>query len=97
MFTSIQSESESIATINVDGVKVQVPENITVAAAVLGYANHIDCRCSFVSGEKRAPFCFIGVCHECLMEIDGKPNQQACLTQVRDGMRINKQLIREGE
>jgi predicted molibdopterin-dependent oxidoreductase YjgC len=34
----------------------------------------------------------MGVCHECLVEIDGKPNQQACLTTVRDGMRIKKQV-----
>ena len=45
-----------------------------------------------VSGEPRAPYCMMGVCFECLMEIDGAANQQACLVTVADGMRINRQL-----
>ena len=97
MFTPIQAQSESTVTVQIEGAELQVPEGITVAAAILGHARHKSCRCSFVSGEKRAPFCFIGVCHECLMEINGKPNQQTCLTQVRDGMIIKQQHIREGE
>ncbi|BHH86174.1 (2Fe-2S)-binding protein [Desulforhopalus sp. 52FAK] len=97
MFIPIDSRSNSLVTIQIEGKKTEVPEGISVAAAVFGHANHKDCRCSSVSGEQRAPYCFIGVCHECLMEIDGKPNQQACLTQVNEGMCINKQRICEGE
>lgn len=97
MFSPIRTESKPKVTIEFEGKERTVPEGISVAAAVLGHTGHIDCRCSFVSGEKRAPYCFIGVCHECLMEINGKPNQQACLTRVANGMRIKKQQIREGE
>ncbi|MCP4298214.1 MAG: (2Fe-2S)-binding protein [Proteobacteria bacterium] len=44
-----------------------------------------------VSGEKRLCYCQIGVCYECLMEINGTPNQQACMTTVQPGMRVNRQ------
>jgi predicted molibdopterin-dependent oxidoreductase YjgC len=33
----------------------------------------------------------MGVCFECLVEIDGSPNHQACMTTVRDGMSIKIQ------
>ena len=38
----------------------------------------------------------MGVCFECLMEIDGTPNQQACLVPVAENMRINRQLGKAG-
>jgi predicted molibdopterin-dependent oxidoreductase YjgC len=33
----------------------------------------------------------MGICFECLVEIDGRPNQQACQIIVRDGMTIHRQ------
>ena len=44
-----------------------------------------------LTGERRAPFCMMGTCFECLVEIDGQPNRQACLTIVREGMDIKRQ------
>ena len=44
-----------------------------------------------VSAAPRAPFCMIGNCFDCLVEIDGETNLQACLVTVRDGMRIRSQ------
>jgi NADH dehydrogenase/NADH:ubiquinone oxidoreductase subunit G len=37
----------------------------------------------------------IGNCYECLVEIDGMPYRQACLTTVADGMRIRRPIERE--
>jgi predicted molibdopterin-dependent oxidoreductase YjgC len=34
----------------------------------------------------RGMFCGIGVCFDCLLTIDGRPAQRACLVPVRDGM-----------
>ena len=34
------------------------------------------------SGACRGIFCGMGVCQECLVEIDGQPNQRACMTKV---------------
>ena len=49
-----------------------------------------------VAHDHRAPYCMMGVCFECLVRIDGIDNQQACLTAVRDGMRVERQTP-EGE
>ena len=41
--------------------------------------------------DTRGPYCMMGVCFECLVEIDGRPNQQACQAMIRDGMQIRRQ------
>ena len=43
------------------------------------------------NGKLRGPYCMMGVCFECLVEIDGRPNQQACQAIIRDGMQIRRQ------
>lgn len=45
-----------------------------------------------VEGSERAPYCMIGVCFDCLAEIDGVPNWQSCMVAARPGMRIRRQL-----
>src|SRR3979411_1796031 len=40
------------------------------------------------SGAPRGPFCGMGVCFDCLVTVDGHPNQRACLTKVEAGMEI---------
>jgi len=65
------------------------PED-TVAAALLA-GNHWSFRTTPVSGAARGPFCMMGACFDCLVEIDGVANRQACMTEVRDGMRVKRQ------
>ena len=36
----------------------------------------------------RGLFCGIGVCFDCLIEVDGRPDQRACLTPVQPGMQL---------
>lgn len=62
----------------------------TVAAALLA-ANRWNFRTTPVSGAERGPFCMMGACFDCLVEVDGVANRQACMTEVRDGMRIARQ------
>ena len=38
----------------------------------------------------------MGLCFDCLMEIDGVPNTQACLVEVREGMVVCRQEGRRG-
>ncbi|MDH3387628.1 MAG: (2Fe-2S)-binding protein [Gammaproteobacteria bacterium] len=47
----------------------------------------------------RGPYCMIGNCYECRVEIDGKPNLQACQQRVRDGIQVRLQrgLRKPGE
>jgi predicted molibdopterin-dependent oxidoreductase YjgC len=46
---------------------------------------------SAVRGEPRGPFCMMGVCQECLVEIDGRV-AQACMVAVRADMKIRTML-----
>ncbi len=73
-----------------DDRPIETAAEISVAAALL-CAGVDAVRSSAVTGEARAPHCMIGVCYECMVEIDGAQGRQACLTQVRDGMRVTHQ------
>ena len=90
MFKRLDESPSQTVTVVINGRSVIVPQGETVAAAVLaeniGYT-----RTTAVKQQPRAPFCMMGVCFDCLMVIDGIPNQQACMMQVRDGMRIERQ------
>lgn len=77
-------------SVTIDGQHVDVPTGISVAAAVLSVRDGAT-RTTPVSGDGRAPYCMMGVCFECLMDIDGIPNRQACMVTVADGMVINPQ------
>jgi predicted molibdopterin-dependent oxidoreductase YjgC len=90
MFKRRDNEAQNRVNVTINGQPVQVPEGETVAAAVLTHGLRYT-RTTPVSGAPRAPFCLIGVCYECLMVIDGKANQRACMEQVREGMRIECQ------
>jgi predicted molibdopterin-dependent oxidoreductase YjgC len=78
-------------TILFEGREMKVPAGISVAAAVLGHGHAGHTSRHAVDGTTRAPYCLMGVCFECLMEIDGKPDVQSCLVTVRDGMVVNRQ------
>jgi D-hydroxyproline dehydrogenase subunit gamma len=78
-------------TIFVDGKPVEANVNDSAASAALR-ANLGYTRTSPVTGEKRAPYCLMGVCFECLMVIDGVASRQACMVSVRPGMLIERQL-----
>ena len=45
-----------------------------------------------VEGSERAPYCMMGVCFDCLAEIDGVPNRQSCMVEVHPGMQISRQM-----
>ncbi|MBP6683840.1 MAG: (2Fe-2S)-binding protein [Leucobacter sp.] len=40
------------------------------------------------SGASRGLFCGIGVCFDCLVEIDGESGQRACMIPLADGMDV---------
>ena len=62
----------------------------TVAAALL--ANGVRAgRRTPASGSARGPYCMMGVCFECLVEIDGVPARQSCMVPVQEGMKIRRQ------
>jgi predicted molibdopterin-dependent oxidoreductase YjgC len=77
-------------SVTIDGERFAAREGDSVAATL--FAAGIDaCRTTPVTGAARGPFCMMGVCFDCLVVIDGRPNQQACMVPVRDGMAIERQ------
>lgn len=87
----------AMVRINVDGEDMLVPESISVAAAVLGHKHEKHAFHNAVDGSPRAPYCLMGVCYECMMEIDGVENVQSCLVPVREGMVIKRQYKSDKE
>ena len=90
MFKLLPDAVSATVTVTINGSRFAAPRGCTAAAAVL-LAGDLPTRTNPVGNEPRAPYCMMGVCFECLMEIDGVPNQQACLVPVAEGMRINRQ------
>jgi hypothetical protein len=76
--------------VSVEGRPIRVPEGASAAAAVL-LAGLSSIRDTAIGGGERAPYCMMGVCFDCLAEIDGVPNRQSCMIAVRPGMRIRRQ------
>lgn len=65
-----------------------LPEGQNLAAALLA-AGHDSFRETPVSGAPRGPFCMMGACFDCLVQIDGI-TRQACLLTVTEGMELRK-------
>ncbi len=90
MFRRLPDAPVGTVTIAVDGLEVFARAGETVAAALLA-AGFDAFRTTGVSGASRGPYCLMGVCFDCLVSIDGIGSRQACLVQVREGMRIETQ------
>lgn len=95
MFRLLREEVERVS-ISVDGVEVSVPAGVSLAAALLNL-DHLPFRRTPVSGRPRAPFCMMGLCFECLVEIDGEPGQRACQRQVSAGMQVRRAVVADGD
>ena len=81
------SEQRRVVEIFVEGRSVRAREGDTLATALLN-AEVVPFRRTPVSGQPRAPLCLMGVCFDCLVEVDGAQNVQACMVQVCAGMQV---------
>src|ERR1700720_4638798 len=84
------ADPATIAVI-VEGRTALVPPGASAAAAVL-VAGFRHIRETPVEDRERSPYCMMGICFDCLAEIDGVPNRQSCMVEVRAGMRIRRQI-----
>lgn len=73
-----------------DGEQVMAPVGTSLAAALLAHSGEASRETA--NGAGRTAFCMMGVCFDCLVEVDGTPNAQACMTLVRDGMNVRRQI-----
>jgi predicted molibdopterin-dependent oxidoreductase YjgC len=71
----------------IDGEIVVARDGDNVAAVLLS-TGKLAFRATPVSRALRGPFCMMGACFDCLVTIDGKPNQQACRIRVAAGMKV---------
>ena len=90
MFRKRPDAPAATVSVEVEGRTVVVPEGASAAAAVL-LAGLSSLRETPVRGSERAPYCLMGVCFDCLADIDGMPNRQSCMVAARPGMRIRRQ------
>ncbi len=85
----LEFKEDDFVVIFFEGKKLFAKPSDTVASALI--ANGIDI---FGTTEKERPrgfFCAIGKCSSCLVIVDGVPNVRACITKVREGMKIERQ------
>ncbi len=64
-------------------------EGETIAAALLAQGEIVHCFAK--DGAPRGPYCGMGVCHDCLVTIDGRAGMRGCLTKVEAGMAVERQ------
>jgi len=86
----IDQDDRAQVTFEYEGDTLTARRGDSVAAALLA-GNHATFRTTPVNDAARGPFCMMGVCFDCLVEIDGVANRQACMIEVRDGMRVARQ------
>jgi hypothetical protein len=77
-------------TITWNGRDIPARPGDSIATALLA-AGITATRTTAISATPRGPYCMMGACFECLAQVDGIPNTQACMTPVRDGMRVETQ------
>ncbi|GHB09039.1 (2Fe-2S)-binding protein [Streptomyces chryseus] len=76
--------------VTLDGRPVPALPGRTVAA-VLWEAGVVAWRTTRDGGRPRGVFCGIGVCFDCLVTVNDRPNQRACLVTVSAGDAIRTQ------
>ena len=72
------------------GEVVTAPKGSTLAAAILSHSS--DAFRQTETGALRSAFCMMGVCFECLVEVNGNPNTQSCMILVEDKMVVKRQV-----
>lgn len=75
-------------TIVFDGQPIPLAPGQSVGAALVS-AGIRSWRTTRNGERPRGLFCGIGICYDCLVTIDGAPNQRACLTAARPGLQVH--------
>ena len=73
-----------MTTFSFDGTDITAEPGQSVGAALLA-AGYRSWRTTRHDGAPRGLFCGIGICFDCLVVVNGRPGQRACLTEAHDG------------
>jgi predicted molibdopterin-dependent oxidoreductase YjgC len=90
MFRRLPEVGVADVAIEIDGLPFVARAGDTVAAALVA-AGVASFRATPVRRAPRGPYCLMGVCFDCLVTIDGRAAQQACVIEVAPGMRVETQ------
>ncbi len=72
--------------VTVNGHELRVPPGTIVAAAIARAG--VDAYRHSVRGEPRAPLCGMGICFECRVTIDDRPQCLSCQATCEEGMKV---------
>lgn len=70
-----------------NGVSFTATPGKTVGGALADMGIH-SWRATRIHGKPRGLFCGIGICHDCLITVNGIANQRACLVPITNGMQL---------
>jgi aerobic-type carbon monoxide dehydrogenase small subunit (CoxS/CutS family) len=73
-----------------DGHAVEAEPGQSIGAALIN-AGYRSWRSTRTGGAPRGIFCGIGICFDCLVTVDGRPNNRACLTEATPDARVDTQ------
>lgn len=88
MFRRLETTSIQDVVFTFDGHSIVARSGDSVAAALLA-AGIMSFRTTHLSGVARGPFCMMGACFDCLVEIDGE-TVQACAVTVSQGLQVGR-------
>ena len=86
MFRKIKKQEEKTISFYFENEKIKAYEGETIASALL--------RSGIISFRKdldkkpRGPFCMMGTCFECLVNVDNFESQQACQLLVKQNISV---------
>lgn len=69
-------------------LRARAGESLAAALLAAGIAHF---RETALSGSPRGPVCLMGACFDCLVEVEGVANRQACLVTVAPGLSARTQ------
>lgn len=78
-----------------NGATIPARAGESLAAALLA-AGITHFRDSAISGSPRGPLCLMGACFDCLVEVAGMANAQACMIAVTPGLAARTQVGARG-
>jgi NADPH-dependent 2,4-dienoyl-CoA reductase/sulfur reductase-like enzyme len=75
--------------IDFEGERIEARAGESLAAALTAHGVKVfrTTRCD----AERGLFCGMGVCQDCLVEVDGQPNQRACMTKVERPLSVRRE------
>jgi predicted molibdopterin-dependent oxidoreductase YjgC len=79
--------TEPTLRMTIDGRQITARPGQSVGAALVDNGIR-SWRTTRKHGRPRGLFCGIGVCYDCLITVDGRPNQRACLVPAAHGMTL---------